>query len=597
LREFGDATPGNPEPALITLEITPGGQDISPEAYKLSTADHKIQIEASGASGLFYGIQTLLQLAEPSLGKEVPCVEIEDWPLISLRSVHLDLRSNCLMPTFEYLIETIKELARYKINAVVLEWEDKFPYQQHPEIVSPLALTPEQVQTLLAVAAQHHVRVVPLMQTLGHVEYILKLPQYAELRERAGDISQFCPCDANTLPLVYELLDELMAAHPDLTFVHLGGDEPWLLGSCPRCAAKAEKQGISAVYLDHIGEICRHVLAAGKIPVIWGDVVIGQHTIASQSDNWLGQESQSLANLSREVRMVYWEYHSRKPSDLIHFESYRKQGFPVWGAPAIRFGDIVPDHTENLDNINAMIEASIIHKAEGVLITSWVWKDMPFEVTWHGLVCSAERAWSGGSLTMEELESRATQLFYGADLPEAVEAMHLLSYVYWKTAYKDAFGQSIRASYLSRNPGHMHPIPDPERLYENAVRAQELLAHAQSKTQRHTQTLADWALSARLVAHVSTKQILFDRYETLLNTPSKMLDRAGLAQLRESFEALAKERQELEVAWREALLRTNLSEEVERDNALRFAGERAHTTLALEQLHVFEVAEGRRIWR
>jgi hypothetical protein len=67
--------------------------------------------------------------------------------------------------------------------------------------------------------------------------------------------------------------------------------------------------------------------------------------------------------------------------------------------------------------------------------------------------------------------------------------------------------------------------------------------------------------------------------------------------LRAALEALARERDAVAAAWRDALLRTNTPESVQLDQTLRFAGERAFTTAALEQLGVFAVAEGRRLWR
>ncbi len=242
LQELAPTRDAAPTSVRIVLDVAPPAATGTPGSYSLRIDEAVVTIRAEQAVGLFYGVQTVLQLAAPSGGRAVPRIAVDDRPLLAQRAVHIDFRTHCLMPTFEYLVETIKELARYKINAVILEWEDKFPYQSHPEVAAPLALSPAQVGTLLDVAAQHHIQVIPLLQTLGHVEYILKHPRFAALRERAGDISQFCPCEGGSLALITELLDELLAAHPDATFIHLGGDETWLLGSCPRCAAKAEER-------------------------------------------------------------------------------------------------------------------------------------------------------------------------------------------------------------------------------------------------------------------------------------------------------------------------------------------------------------------
>src|SRR5205085_10903331 len=269
----------------------------------------------------------------------------------------------------------------------------------------------------------------------------------------------------------------------------------------------------------------------------------------------------------------------------------------VWVAPTTRYGDIVPDYATHLPNISAFLEAGIAHGVEGALITSWAWKNMPFEMTWHGLVCGAERAWSGARLSQDELDARAVRAFHGADLPEYVEAMQLLSHDYWATSYKDELGRPIRSSYLSRNPGHEYPNAEPVRVRDNARRARELLATARSKATRRPETLDAWGVAARLVAHAAEKQILFDVVERLPASPAALLDRAGLARLRERLKRLEEERLALEDAWAAALRRTNVAEGVEVDEALRFAGERVRTCFGREQVRVFELAEGRRIWR
>lgn len=93
------------------------------EAYILNISKQNISVSGMSAAGVFYGIQTLLQLMESNV---VRCMEVIDWPALSIRGVHFDLKKQ--MPTFDYLKETIKRLSQYKINAILMEYEDKFPY-------------------------------------------------------------------------------------------------------------------------------------------------------------------------------------------------------------------------------------------------------------------------------------------------------------------------------------------------------------------------------------------------------------------------------------------------------------------------------------
>ena len=69
-------------------------------------------------------------------------------------------------------------MARYKINMLVWEWEDKLAYKSHPEIGAPGAFTIEEMQEFTKYAKEYHMELTPLVQGLGHVSFILKWPQY-----------------------------------------------------------------------------------------------------------------------------------------------------------------------------------------------------------------------------------------------------------------------------------------------------------------------------------------------------------------------------------------------------------------------------------
>lgn len=60
------------------------------EGYRLEVSERRVVIRALDAPGLFYGLQTLLQLRK-SVG-EVPAVSITDWPDTTLRAMNFDLR-------------------------------------------------------------------------------------------------------------------------------------------------------------------------------------------------------------------------------------------------------------------------------------------------------------------------------------------------------------------------------------------------------------------------------------------------------------------------------------------------------------------------
>lgn len=574
---------------LLQLDHTSG------DRYSMRAEGDRVVICGSTVERIADGAKTLCQLVDASADTTIPALWIADEPAYPYRAAHLDFRSHCLMPKFPYLLRTIELLASYKINIALVEWEDKFPYRGHPEIASREALSETQIERLLDVAAAVDVEIVPLVQTLGHVEYVLKHERFAELRERKDDISQLCPSNPGSLELVIELVNEVLAAHPTARFIHLGGDETWLLGSCAACAAKAGTRGPLALYAEHMSALCQHVLDAGKKPLIWADVLIGKHAQAGVEHT--AEDIAAIGSLPHETRLVYWEYRATRSQEFDGFNDVLALGLPTWVAPTTRVSNLVPDYATHLPNISALLETGIANAAEGACLTSWAWKNQPFELTWHGMIVAAERAWSGSGAPQEELDRRAAASYFGADVPEFVEALYVLSYDYWAQPHTDADGVPIWSSMLSRNPGYEYTIPNPSEVRRRAMRAGRLLVTATARACRHIDTLETWTVAAQLVAHSATKQLLFDDMEELLNDPMRQLDERSLKRLRTALERLNRNRQKLEVVWRTALERTHVRSSVDVDNVLRFGGERAYTQYALEQLRALQSAEGRRIWR
>ena len=122
------------------------------QGYQLSAGGNEIVITASDDQGLFYGTQTLLQLIQRvPAGLQVPGLKIQDWPSIGQRAVHYDTKHH--QDKIAYVKSFIRELARYKVNMMIWEWEDKFVYPSHPEIAAPGAFTTQEIQELMGIMA------------------------------------------------------------------------------------------------------------------------------------------------------------------------------------------------------------------------------------------------------------------------------------------------------------------------------------------------------------------------------------------------------------------------------------------------------------
>jgi hexosaminidase len=119
---------GEPKPGSILL--TAGGSDASlgKEGYRLEVKADRVIIRAPGATGLFYGMQTLRQLAPPLtfghyrigdvLAFPLPCVQIEDCPRFGWRGMHLDVSRHFF--DVQFVKRYLDHLAMHKIN--VFHW-------------------------------------------------------------------------------------------------------------------------------------------------------------------------------------------------------------------------------------------------------------------------------------------------------------------------------------------------------------------------------------------------------------------------------------------------------------------------------------------
>ena len=133
-------------------------------------------------------------------------------------------------PKPEVLKEELRLLASYKINSILLEIEDKYDYRCAPGVGVRGAYTFEEMREISRYAKSMNIMIVPKLQSLAHVDYLLKHARYAKLRED-GHPFQYCASNPSAQKLWESMADELMecfAEHKE--YFHIGADETDLLG-------------------------------------------------------------------------------------------------------------------------------------------------------------------------------------------------------------------------------------------------------------------------------------------------------------------------------------------------------------------------------
>ena len=420
------------------------------QGYELSVTKNAITISSAGEEGLFYGTQTLLQLIQKSAGGyKVIGLKITDWPDIAERAVHYDTKHH--QDKMEYVRSFIKELARYKINLFVWEWEDKFLYPSHPEISAPGAFTTKEIQDLTDYARKYHIQIAPLVQGLGHVSFILKWPQFAPWREVAASNWEFCPLKEGSYKLLFDLWKDAMDATKGSTYFHFGSDETYELGECPACKQKASEIGKKGVYHLFGDKAAKFIQSQGRKPMMWESsagllqayaekkFTPNKNIVLTEEMGEVGvDKARQAKNLGYKV-FFYDPNPGTEPLFLPYL--YREEDYVIDEASAAN--NPYPQ-LKGKRKIAGCLEHSYVQLKEaaasglfdGVIRTSWDDAGLHNQQWMLCFLTTAESSWNGHAPDMNEFKETFFNNYYGEAATGMNDLYYLLNeaaYYYWDT--------------------------------------------------------------------------------------------------------------------------------------------------------------------
>lgn len=288
---------------------------IPDEGYLLSVNANGINISSNSEKGLFYGLQTLLQLI-PDDGNKISFTEIEDYPQYRYRGLHLDVGRH-LFPV-AFIKQYIDLIAQYKLNT--FHWhltEDqgwRIEIKKYPKLTSiggyrdqtligkfrvpPVIYdstryggfyTQDEIKGVVAYAASKYVTIIPEIEMPGHsVAALSAYPQLAcgynpgpfKARQTWG-VSQdvYCAGKEETFKFLEDVLDEVMPLFPS-KYIHIGGDEcpkdRWK--TCPYCQKRIKDLGLRdehELQSYFIQRIEKYVNSNGKQIIGWDEILEG----------------------------------------------------------------------------------------------------------------------------------------------------------------------------------------------------------------------------------------------------------------------------------------------------------------------------------
>ncbi len=415
-----------PAAGSIVLTRKGAGKRVGEEGYQLSVAPEQLLIRANSEAGLFYGAQTLLQLIQKKdRGYRVAGLKINDWPGMKVRAVHYDTKHH--QDKKEYVESFIRDMARFKINMVVWEWEDKLAYPSHPEIGAPGAFTIGEMQALTRYARQYHIQLVPLVQGLGHVSFILKWPQFASLREIPSSNWEFCPLKEDSYKLLFDLWKDAIQATPGTQYIHIGSDETYELAQCAACKAKAAEIGKSGVYLLFVNKAAAYLKSLGRQVMVWEPPMGWEmnRSPATGIQPWKG--------------LALTESYSYEKPDFTYAKKAKALGFQVFAYdpnPGIEHLFLPYLYKEedgikskgSLENSYEFLKSvSTAGAFDGLISTSWDDSGLHNQMWMLRFVASAAFSWNGHEPARDEFIDSFFKNYYGANAKDMRELFQLLN--------------------------------------------------------------------------------------------------------------------------------------------------------------------------
>ncbi|XP_064890683.1 hexosaminidase D isoform X6 [Columba livia] len=203
------------------------------------------------------------------------------------RLVHLDLKG--APPRAAYLAEVLPLLRALGGSGLLLEYEDTFPYAGPLQpLRAPHAYSPAELRAVLRQARALGLELVPLVQTFGHMEFVLKHKEFAHLREVKVFPNALNPHKEESRALVKAMIDQVMALHEDVKWFHIGCDEVYYLGEGEESKQWLQQQGNTPekLCLSHIKAVASCVASSypAVTPIVWDDMLRGmsEETLAVQ---------------------------------------------------------------------------------------------------------------------------------------------------------------------------------------------------------------------------------------------------------------------------------------------------------------------------
>lgn len=407
----------------IALELDPS-LSLNDEGYLLNVTAESISIRAKAAKGIFYGMQTLMQLLPPEIESSktitginwiIPCVNIQDEPRFSWRGMLLDVGRHFI--SVDFIKKQLDVLAMLKINK--FHWhltEDqgwRIEIKKYPKLTAIGAkrteedgsihegfYTQEQIKEVVTYAKQRYIDVIPEIEMPGHA--LAALAAYPQLSCTGGPFTPriiwgteknvFCAGNDSTFTFLENILTEVIPLFP-YEYFQIGGDEcpkdSW--NACSKCKARIKNEklkdshALQSYFMQRMEKV---LIANGKKMMGWDEILEGGLSPSANVMSWRGEKGGiAAANLGHNVVM--------SPGKFMYLNFY--QGDPKI-EPVAKDGYITCESMYNYEPVPSEIESGKAHHILGAQANMWteyIYKEAAAEYQiYPRMLALAELTWT-----------------------------------------------------------------------------------------------------------------------------------------------------------------------------------------------------------
>ncbi|KAK9500753.1 hypothetical protein O3M35_001953 [Rhynocoris fuscipes] len=287
------------------------------------------------------------------------------------RLVHLDLKRAPIK--VDYLEKLFPVLREWGATGLLIEWEDTFPYTGDISIIGSLGpngvgYKEDEIDRIYKLAEENELIIIPLVQTFGHLEFVLRHEKWTYLREISKFPSSICPSHPDSLRLITTMIDQVIKKTPKLpNYFHIGADEVWHLGVCSICSDLDRPY----LLLNHIISVLGHIKEKypGIRPIMWDDMlrtvpteIIKEFTLGNLVDPmvWFYEPAQYF-----QIPPGLWEKYADCFGKLWIASAFKGATGPCQVLPVIQHH--VSNHEQWLATVSKLEGINVL----GIAITGW----------------------------------------------------------------------------------------------------------------------------------------------------------------------------------------------------------------------------------